>query len=104
MKTKTINFAKEFTDCPGGRSRAFGDFSGEEFRIDYLEPALEKYNNVILNLNGVFSFPSSFIDEAFGILVEKRGLKTVQKQLELRLDDNPIALKSILTAMEGHAS
>ena len=104
MKTKTIQFTKEFTDCPGGRARIHGDFSGEQFREDVLEPALARYDRVILDLNGVFSFPASFVDEAFGVLVEKLGLDAVKKQLELKLEDNPIALKSINEAMAGHAA
>ena len=104
MKIKTIKFAKEFTDCPGGRARIHGDFSGEQFREDVLEPALARYDRVILDLNGVFSFPASFVDEAFGVLVEKRGLDAVNEHLELKLDDNPIALKSISEAMAGHAA
>lgn len=104
MKTTTIKFAKEFTDCPGGRSRINGDFSGEQFRKDVLEPALARYERVVLDLNGVFSFPASFVDEAFGVLVEERGLDAVKNQLVLKLEDNPVALESIEEAMAGHAA
>lgn len=104
MKTTTIKFAKDFTDCPGGRARINGDFSGEQFRKDVLEPALARYDRVILDLNGVFSFPASFVDEAFGVLVEERGLDAVWQQLTLKLEDNPVALESIKEAMAGHAA
>ncbi len=104
MKTKTIHFAKEFTDCPGGRSRIDGDFSGEEFRKDFLEPALADYDRVILDLNGVFSFPPSFIDEAFGALVDDRGLDYVRERLILQLEDSSVALEAINEAMLGHAA
>ena len=104
MSTRIINFATEFTDCPGGRARINGDYSGEEFRVDVLTPALEQADRVVLNLNGVFSFPASFVDEAFGILVAELGLAAVQRKLMIQCDDNPIAKKAILEAMEGHAA
>lgn len=104
MKTKTIHFVKEFTDCPGGRSRIDGEFSGEEFRKDFLEPALAEFDRIILDLNGVFSFPPSFIDEAFGVLVDERGLEFVREHLALKLDDSSVALEAINEAMQGHAA
>ena len=104
MSTCIINFATDFTDCPGGRARINGDYSGEEFRVDVLKPALERADRVVLNLEGVFSFPASFVDEAFGVLVAELGLDLVKRKLMIRCEDNPIAKKAILEAMEGHAA
>ncbi len=104
MSTRIINFATEFTDCPGGRARINGEYSGEEFRVDVLKPALEQSDRVVLNLNGVFSFPASFVDEAFGVLVEELGLDEVRRKLTIQFDDNPVAKKAIFEAMEGHAA
>lgn len=104
MKTRTIRFAEEFTDCPGGRLRIDGDYSGEEFRLSVLKPALEESDRVILDLSGVFSFPSTFVDEAFGVLVEELGYGVVQRKLTIVCTDNEIAKKDILKAMEGHAA
>lgn len=104
MREKRINFARDFTKFPGGRARIHGDHSGEEFREDVLKPALDSHDVVILNLNGVVSFPASFVDEAFGILVEELGLDRVKNQIQFVLDDNPLALRSILLAMEAHAA
>ena len=88
-----------------GRARAdHGEYSGEEFREDVLEPALDRYDLVVVDLNGVFSFPASFVDEAFGVLVHERGLAAVKRKLTLKLDDNPVALRSIEDAMAGHAA
>lgn len=104
MKTTTINFAKDFTDCPGGRARINGEFSGEEFRVDILQPALAAGDRVLLNLNGVFSFPASFVDEAFGTLVAQMGMDEVRRKLTIQCDDNPTAWRAIMEAMEGHAA
>ena len=69
MAHNTINLARDFTKFPGGRFRSDGPFSGEEFREDYLLPALQNYENVTVILDGVAGLPSSFQEEAFGGLV-----------------------------------
>jgi hypothetical protein len=99
MTTTTIKFAAAFTDCPGGRSRSKGDYSGEQFREDILEPALFRFDHVILDLNGVISFPSSFVDEAFGRLTFERGSQAVKSRLTLKFDDHPLGLALIEAAM-----
>ena len=104
MKTRTINFVKMFTDCPGGRLRIHGDFSGQQFREDILEPALESGDMIEINLDGVLGFPASFIDEAFGVLVDKFGLEKVRSQIKLLCSDNPFALQSISEIMDHHAA
>jgi hypothetical protein len=104
MKTTTINFVNDFTDCPGGRLKIYGEYSGEEFREKWLEPALTEHDRVVLNLNGAMGFPASFIDEAFGVLVAERGEAEVNRKLVIQLDDNPIALAEIREAMAAHAA
>ena len=99
-----LNFAKDFTDCPGGRYRIHGDFSGEEFREDFLEPCMNREGVTVVDLNGVLSFPPSFIDESFGVLVQQYGIDAVTNKLKLDLSDNSFALRKILNAMEGHAA
>ena len=102
MKTSVINFVEVFTDCPGGRLRVNGDYSGEQFREDVLKPALTTHEKVTLNLTGAYGFPSSFIDEAFGVLVEHLGYDLVRSKLVIQIDDDPLALKEIEEAMLAH--
>jgi hypothetical protein len=102
MKTKNISFVKDFTDAPGGRYRHEGPFSGEQFRNDLLEPALREFDQVILNLNGAIGYPSSFIDEAFGGLIESLGYDIVTKKLEIVLTDDKVALSAIQRAYSEH--
>jgi len=104
MTTKVINFASDFTDCPGGRLKIYGEFSGEEFREDVLKPALASYDHVTIDLNGVMGFPASFIDEVFGRLVEEMGLDAVRSRIALRLTDDAVALAEISEIMEAHAA
>jgi hypothetical protein len=69
---KKINLVDDFTNAPGGRYRWQGDHSGEEFREDFLLPAFEEAQQVVIDLNGALGLPSSFLDEAFGELLRKR--------------------------------
>ena len=103
MNRKVINFAADFTKTPGGRFRDEGPKSGEEFREDFLIPALREFEEVSVVLNDVYGFPSSFVDEAFGVLVDKVGVSVVRAKLRLRLSDDPIALREIERSIDDHA-
>jgi hypothetical protein len=102
MKTRTINFARDFTDCPGGRYAKYGEFSGEAFRDTVLLPAIEAHDLVILEMDGVLGFPASFLDEAFGILVERIGREMFDRKLRIELTDNRIALSEIRDCIAKH--
>ena len=102
MTDKTIHFVQEFTDCPGGRLRIHGEHSGEEFRENVLKPALQSADRVILDLDGAVGFPSSFIDEVFGILCQEIGYDKLKSKLVIRLTDDPLTLKEIEECMLAH--
>jgi hypothetical protein len=72
-KNDTMNIATEFSRFPGGRFRADGPHSGEEFRDDFLAPRLRACDHLSVVLDGVAGLPSSFLEEAFGGLVRKHG-------------------------------
>lgn len=88
-----INIAKDYTDTPGGRFKAEGPYSGEDFRKEKLIPAMEQAikedDEVEINLDGCFGYPSSFLDEAFGGLAKKYGSDLVQKKLKFICEDQP---------------
>lgn len=68
-----IDIAKDFSPTPGGRYRADGRWSGEEFRETFLVPALRAGNSVEVDLDGPLGFTTSFLEEAFGGLVRIFG-------------------------------
>lgn len=69
-----INIAKQFSETPGGRYINDGRFSGEEFRKKFLEPSLQNSKEIItVELDGTFGYPVSFLEEAFGGLVNLQG-------------------------------
>jgi hypothetical protein len=90
----TINIAKDFHPIPGGRYRSDGPYSGQQFREDYLVPALlERTTKILVDFNGVLGSGCSFLDGAFGGL---RSHGFTQKELNARLvivsDDPTIGL------------
>ncbi len=86
-----IIICKDFTDAPGPRFKNQGDFSGEAFREDYLVPkfkeALEKKEKLVINFDGTFGYPTSFLEEAFGGLKEKYSKELILKTLEFISND-----------------
>lgn len=66
---KIVTVATDFSRYPAGRFISDGRYSGERFREEYLRPALEKGEKVIVYLDGVMGYGSSFLEEAFGGLI-----------------------------------
>ena len=63
-----INLATEFTDAPGVRSRKLSDFSGQQFREDFLEPLFKTPSDetIEIDFTDVLGYPPSFLEESFG--------------------------------------
>lgn len=70
-----INIANQYTKTPGGRYASEGNFSGEEFRKNFLRPAYEETKKsggeLTINLDGGYGYPTSFLEEAFGGLARE---------------------------------
>lgn len=66
---KNIRIASDFTRYPGGRYRKHGEGSGEEFRDDYLRPAIDSEDEVTVTMDDTAGYPASFLEEAFGGLI-----------------------------------
>lgn len=65
----TLSVARQFTEYPGGRFRRISEYSGEQFREELLEPAVKSGEEVIVELDGVVGYGSSFLEEVFGGIV-----------------------------------
>jgi len=85
MSNMTISIRNNFSENPSGRYRTDGPNSGERFRDECLLPALNGNDSVSVDLDSVFGFGSSFLEEAFGGLIRK-GLKAseLHKKLEIK--------------------
>lgn len=106
MADLILNIAKDFSRCPGARFRSEGDFSGEEFRTDYLVPkiklAIEKGVNLIIVLDGSAGYSTAFIEESFGGLIrnDKFSLKELNDVLVFVSDEDPSYVDDIKAYME----
>ena len=87
-----IDIAKDFSEYPAGRTLVDGPDSGERFRTDFLVPALNKASlsgeTVVLQIDGVRTFGSSFLEEAFGGLIRNKLFerKDIEKYLKITYD------------------
>ena len=71
-----IDIATEFSSYPAGRYHPQdGEYTGDRFRDEYLAPrlkqAISEKEKLVILLDGVRTFGSSFLEEAFGGLVRK---------------------------------
>ncbi|WP_081609274.1 STAS-like domain-containing protein [Pseudomonas sp. CBZ-4] len=76
----------DYTKYPFSRYRKDGGNSAEEFRCDHLIPALEQHQLIVLDLNGVIGFPTSWTEEVFGGLVREHGFTTNELRERLSID------------------
>lgn len=83
----------DFSDTPSGRYITDGPHSGEEFREKYLLPnykALKNNEKLIIIIDGVEGYGSSFLEEAFGGLVRihKIPANELLSRMEIVFDDD----------------
>lgn len=92
MKQVTINIADQFSDMPYGRYQIDGPDNGERFRKELLLPALKDNDLVIVEMDGVMGYGSSFLDEAFAGLYRSEGIskEMIRKKLKLKCELNYI--------------
>lgn len=81
---KLIVIAKDFSRSPSGRSLEDGPYSGQLFRDTILAPALRE-GPVEVNLDGVLTLGSSFLDEAFGGLIREAGFTVAEIKQKLTI-------------------
>lgn len=99
-----ISVVKEYTDKPGARYESQGSNSGEKFRdtilySKFLE-AIEKKENLVVNLDGGYGYGSSFLEETFGGLVrrlkeEKNDNYKKVKEIVIISNDNKTWIEKI---------
>lgn len=92
----TLYIATEFGDTAGARDYEDGDFSGKEFYDKLLHDRFIKArdNNYILliDIDGFWGWPSSFVSGSFGLLSMTYGPEIVLKHIEFRSNSNPLKI------------
>jgi len=90
----THNIAAEFTRTPGPRFASQGDWSGEQFRDDFLEPwfleARQKQARLLIDLDGGYGYAPSFLEEAFGGLARKYPVEAVLSTIAIKSGEEPM--------------
>lgn len=86
MTSCTLHIANDFSPNPAGRYDTDGPFSGQAFREQLLWPAIQKCDEVTVDLDGARGFGSSFLEEAFGGLVREHGqsLQTLKAKIRVK--------------------
>lgn len=93
MSEMVISIADRFSKFPAGRYMADGPFNAERFRQEVLLPAIDDAltsgNQVVVKLDGVIGYSSSFLEEVFGGVVRarKQAGDKLKKALAIRADD-----------------
>lgn len=97
MLENLYKISTDFTDTPGARYFSDGDFSGEEFREHILIPFFEKNPDAILtiDLDETYGYPTSFLDEAFGGLARRYGVKFCNDHLRFVSVEEPLLINEI---------
>jgi len=96
METKhTIKITKYLNKyLPGD-----GASAGQRFYSDLLRPEFEKAKKgeerLLINLNGLREWPSSFVKATFGKLAREYGSKKVLNYLEFESRDNPVRIEKV---------
>jgi STAS-like domain of unknown function (DUF4325) len=88
---RTILLASEFSRFPGGRFVEDGPFSGQQFREDFLIPALRENDQVEIIFDGVAGYAASFLEESFGgaVVAFNKNYNLVKSKLIITIADDP---------------
>ncbi len=104
MEDIIIDIKTDFSDSPGARYRKDGPHSGEEFFEDLLKPKFEEAvrNRVklIINLDGVWGYPSSFVSGSFGKLSLEKGKEAVLYTIVFISNESETRKSRIITEIE----
>lgn len=94
-----LTIATDFSAVTGGRTPKEGDFSGELFRDNVLEPAYKdsigKKEKLVIDFDGCYGIGTSFLEEAFGGLVRKYGYIGILDNIEMIVNDDETILENV---------
>lgn len=101
----TIMIAQEFGDTAGARDYEDGEYSGKEFYDKYLLPrftkAVEEKYILLIDLQGFWGWPSSFVSGSFGILSKKFTSEVVLNHLTFKSEANPMKIEKAKYIIEN---
>jgi len=94
-----ISIAKDFSETPGPRSRDEGEFSGEQFLEELLQPRYEQAigsrDELVIDLDGTEGYATSFLEAAFGGLARRFEIQQILTTIKFKSDDEPYLIEEI---------
>lgn len=95
-----IKISQDYSEILGARNISDGEYSGEDFRERILIPkfleAKEKKEKLIIDFDGGYGNPVSFVEEAFGGLARKFGTDAVLETLEFISNDEESLVREVV--------
>lgn len=95
----TYSIANDYTDTPGPRYESEGLYSGENFRnqvlLKLIEEAKQNKTKILIDLDGGYGYPTSFLEESFGGVVRVTKDKTIVDLFEFKSDEEPSLIDEI---------
>lgn len=90
-----LSIARDYSRFPSGRDTNDGPNNGTRFREQFLLPrfreARAKAIPLVVHLDGVLSFGSSFLEEAFGGLVRVHRIPRSEITETLQVEPGPVS-------------
>ena len=94
-----IKISKDFSPAPGGREE------GKEFLETLLKPkyieAVQNWEKLVIDLDGGYGYPTSFLKEAFGGLIKEHNSREVLDTLVFISNDEPSLIDEIRSYMSS---
>ena len=88
-----LRIADEFSLLPGPRFRKEGPNSAEQFREELLIPRFKEADSndqiLLVDLDGVIGYATSFLEDSFGSLAREFGIECVLSRLSFKSTDEP---------------
>ena len=88
-----LNIASQFSQVLGPRFREEGDFSGQQFREEWLTPKFledcRSEDRFFIDLDGGRGYATAFLEQAVGGFARKFGSKVVLDVLICKTDEEP---------------
>lgn len=92
MARREISVSEVFSPYVAGRYVSDGPYSGQQFRDQFLLPALDEPEGVVVLLDGKVGYGPSFLEEVFGGLVRVHGRTAARLRDKLKILSHQAAL------------
>ena len=102
-----LKISMDFSGTPGPRYKTEGPYSGEIFRKDVLYPklnyAIKRGEKLIIDLDGVQGYGTSFLEEAFGGLIRDNHMSydAIIQHIEIISEEEPYLKTDIMEYLKA---